>query len=144
MVEIREIVEPDFENLLALFKELAEFEKKSVQMKNSVERMKQEKDYIRGFVAVEKDKIIGYVIYCFVYYTFSGKAIYLEDIFIKSNYRGTGLGLALIKKVINLAKSENCHKVRWQVSSWNKHATDFYKSLGVEIDDSQRDCHLCL
>ncbi|MGL5913633.1 MAG: GNAT family N-acetyltransferase [Bacteroidales bacterium] len=143
-IEIRRINEHDFEALVQLIKELAEFEQKTAQMQNSTDRMQQEKNHIHGFVATDNGKIIAYAVFCRVYYTFSGKAIYLEDIYVQPAYRGTGIGSQLINKVIDLAKAEACHKVRWQVSEWNAKAIEFYKTLGVTIADGQRDCHLYL
>lgn len=58
----------------------------------------------------------------------------MDDLFVKSNCRGNGIGSKLIKSVIEYAKSENCNKLRWQVSKWNKRAIDFYENLGATID----------
>jgi diamine N-acetyltransferase len=55
-----------------------------------------------------------------------------------------GIGMQLIKQVIEYAKSENCNKLRWQVSGWNKSAIDFYKRLGAEIDNVEFNCDLII
>jgi ribosomal protein S18 acetylase RimI-like enzyme len=140
---IRPIHENDFPTLVALFQEFAVFEKLPDKMTNSVEQTKAEKDHINGFVALSAShEIVGYVTFFFAYYTWSGKSLYMDDLYVKPNYRHQGVGKKLINQVINLAKTENCKKLRWQVSAWNQPAIDFYKSLGATIDTVELNCDL--
>jgi GNAT superfamily N-acetyltransferase len=144
-ITTRAINENDFPSLIALFKEFAAFEKLPDKMINSVEQMKAEKEYLNGFVAEDKDgAIIGYVTYFFAYYTWIGKSLYMDDLYVKPDFRGNGLGSRLIYKVIEFAKKENCNKLRWQVSDWNQPAIEFYKSLGANIDGVEQNCDLPL
>ena len=78
------------------------------------------------------------------YYSWTGKTIYLDDLYVLENYRGRGIGNALLDKVIETAKTENCKKVRWQVSNWNGKAIEFYKKRGAIIDDVEINCDLLL
>lgn len=104
-----------------------------------------ESDYIYGFVVLnEKTEIIGYVTYFYAYYTWIGKSMYMDDLYVKLDYRGRGLGTKLIKKVIEKAKSDKCNKLRWQVSEWNHSAIDFYKNLGATVDNVESNCDLSL
>ena len=140
---IREIVENDFPALVELFKEFAEFEKLPEKMINSVEQMQHEKEFVKGFAAVtDDDEIVGYATYFFAYFTWIGKSLYMDDLYVQQSYRSKGLGTQLIKKVIDFAKNEKCNKVRWQVSEWNKPAIDFYKSLGASICGIESNCDL--
>jgi GNAT superfamily N-acetyltransferase len=140
---IRNINESDFEQLLGLFQEFAVFERLPDKMTNSVEKMKEEKDFFHGFVAETADrKIIGYASYFFCYYTWTGKSLYLDDLYIQPGYRGRGIGSDLIHKVIDEAKANGCHKIRWQVSKWNRPAIDFYRKIGAEINDVEENCDL--
>lgn len=142
-IKIEEIVEEDFETLIELFRELAVFENLPEKMINSVERMKTEKDFFRGFtIKDENNLILGYVTFFFAYYTWVGKSLYMDDLYIREEHRGKGLGTQLIKKVISFAKETNCQKLRWQVSNWNKSAIKFYKSLGAQIDEVDKNCDL--
>jgi len=142
---IRKIKEKDFKELLALFQEFAEFEKLPELMTNSVQQMQIEKEYINGFVALsETNKIIGFVTFFFAYYTWKGKSMYMDDLYVKSNFRGKGIGFKLINSVIDYAKSEKCNKLRWQVSEWNKPAIKFYQNLGATIDTVEINCDLTL
>jgi GNAT superfamily N-acetyltransferase len=142
-VTIRKIDECDYLVLISLFKEFALFEKLPEKMTNSVEQMLREKEYLTGFVAVnDVDEIVGYATYFFGYYTWIGKSLYMDDLYVRPNFRGAGVGTKLISEVIAFAKAENCKKLRWQVSEWNQPAIDFYKSLGANVDAVESNCDL--
>jgi len=140
---IRQITESDFPVLISLFREFALFEKLPDKMTNSVEQMLVERDYLTGFVAVNSEgEILGYATYFFGYYTWIGKSLYMDDLYVRPDFRGTGIGTKLINEVIAFAKAENCKKLRWQVSEWNQPAIDFYKSLGANVDAVESNCDL--
>ncbi len=142
-IRIRAVEETDFLQIVSLFKEFATFEKMPEQMTNSVERMSKEKDFFHCFVAETKDKkIIGYATYFFCYYTWIGKSLYMDDLYVKPEYRANGIGTKLINKVIQFAKDSECNKLRWQVSDWNKPAIDFYTHIGAKIDSNEHNCDL--
>jgi len=144
-IQIREINENDFTELIALFQEFAIFEKLPDKMTNSVAQMKSEKEYLKGYVAVTgNNEIIGYATFFFAYYTWIGKSLYMDDLYVKNEFRGKGIGTQLINTVINLAKTSKCQKLRWQVSEWNKPAIDFYQSLGATIDGVESNCDLII
>jgi GNAT superfamily N-acetyltransferase len=68
----------------------------------------------------------------------------MDDLYVRPEYRGKGIGTHLVQKIISLAKASACHKLRWQVSNWNTTAIDFYKSLGASIDPVEQNCDLAL
>jgi GNAT superfamily N-acetyltransferase len=128
-----------------LFKDFATFEKLPEKMTNSVDRMIKEKDFFNCFVAETSGGIIiGYVTYFFCYYTWIGKSLYMDDLYVMPDYRTNGIGTKLINKVIEYAKYSKCHKLRWQVSDWNKPAIDFYKNIGATVDSVEQNCDLIL
>lgn len=140
---IRPATSNDFEQIITLFKEFATFEKLPEKMVNSVERMKEEQEFFHCFVVENEAKqIIGYVTYFFSYYTWIGKSLYMDDLYVKPEYRGQGIGTILLDKIVEFAKQEKCHKIRWQVSEWNKPAIEFYKSFGAEINHVEQNCDL--
>ncbi len=139
-VTIREGREPDFPAIMGLIKELAEFEKAPHSVKNSVEQMKKEKDSFGFFVAQENGKIIGTAIYFFAYYTWVGKSLYLDDLYVKPQFRGKKVGSMLLKKVFELAHKEGCKRLRWQVLDWNSNAIAFYKKRGASITNEWMNC----
>jgi diamine N-acetyltransferase len=138
---IRKAVEDDFISVLSLIKELAEFEKAPDKVTNSVELMKMEKQFFHCYVAETDNKeIIGIALYFFVYYTWVGKSLYLEDIFVKNAFRGKKIGTALLEKIFETAKKEDCKRIRWQVLKWNHKAIEMYKKSGAVVDDEWCNC----
>ena len=142
-IEIRPVEEDDFKQLIELFREFATFEKLPEKMTNTVEKMMEDREYLHCFVAVDRqNEIVGYVTYFFSYYTWIGKSLYMDDLYVRPEFRSTGIGTMLINRVIEFAKTENCRKLRWQVSEWNKPAIEFYRKLGAEIDGTEQNCDL--
>lgn len=143
-IQIRKASEQDFPAILSLIKELALFEKSPHKVTNSLEQMQKEKDYFGSYVAEHyangQKKIIGMAVYFFAYYTWVGKSLYLDDIFVKKEYRGKKVASALFEKIFELAKKENCKRVRWQVINWNQDAIDIYKAYGADIDNQWSNC----
>ncbi len=78
------------------------------------------------------------------YYSWSGKALYLDDLYVKKEFRGHQIGTQLLDKLVDHANFEKCTKVRWQVSDWNKDAIEFYKKMGAKVDDTEINCDLYL
>jgi GNAT superfamily N-acetyltransferase len=75
----------------------------------------------------------GLALYFYNYSTWRGHAgIYLEDLFVRPQYRGMGIGKALLAKVAAIAVAEGCPRFEWAVLDWNTPALDFYRSLGAE------------
>jgi len=140
----RKINEADFPKLIKLFNEFSEFEKTPEKMLNSIERMKKEQEYVNGFVAITNNDIIAYVTYFFTYHTWIGKSLYMDDLYVKPNYRNNKIGGKLLDLVISQGREANCRKLRWQVSNWNEKAQEFYKRIGAEIDDVEINCELKL
>ena len=75
---------------------------------------------------------VGFAFYFFNYSTWLGKpGLYLEDLFVKPEARGRGIGKALLQRLAQIALLENCYGMRWQVLDWNQPALDFYERLGA-------------
>jgi GNAT superfamily N-acetyltransferase len=67
------------------------------------------------------------------YSTWRGRpGIYLEDLFVRPQFRGKGIGKALLIHLAQIAVRENCYGMRWQVLDWNTPAIDFYRALGAK------------
>ena len=144
-ITIRSAKETDYSQIVDLFKDFATFEKLPEKMTNSLDRMIKEKDFFNCFVAETiENRIVGYVSYFFCYYTWIGKSLYMDDLYVIPESRANGIGTKLINKVIEFAKESDCHKLRWQVSDWNKPAIDFYKNIGATIDSVEKNCDLIL
>ena len=78
----------------------------------------------------------GYAI-CFpIYSSFQGPALFLEDVYVRPQFRDKGIGQALIGEVAAMALREGCGALRWDVLAWNQPAIDFFKRLGaIFLDD---------
>lgn len=145
MTPIRPATETDYPQIVELFREFALFEQLPEKMINTVEKMLKEKEWFHCFVAVNKqDTIIGYATYFFTYHTWSGKCLYMDDLYVRQPYRRQGIGKKLMETIIDFARQYDCYKLRWQVSCWNTNAQDFYKSMGAEIDTVEQNCDLLL
>jgi len=142
---IREITDSDYEDLLVLFQEFADFQNSSDKMTNTVGQIEKDKDLFGGFIVKDEEgNLAAYLVYFYFYSTWSGKILYLEDIYVRKQYQNKGLGSQLIRRTIDVAKREGCKKMRWQVSNWNTNAIKFYESLGAEIDKVELNCNLTL
>ena len=140
-ITIRKATEKDFPAILSLIKELALFEKAPEKVTNTVEQMNNEKNLFHCFVAVNlENKVIGMALYFFAYYTWVGKSLYLDDLYVKKAYRGNKIGSRLLEHVFDVAKKENCKRVRWQVLNWNTPAIEMYKKCGADLDNEWSNC----
>ena len=140
---IRPATEADFEAILDLIKKLALFEKAPEKVTNTVEQMKGEQKYFQAWVAEKSDgEIIGFALFYYVYYTWVGKSLYLDDLYVKEAYRGHKIGSKLLDKVIEIGKQNACKRIRWQVLNWNTPAVDFYKKIGANLDNEWINCDL--
>ena len=140
-VIIRGCVEKDYPEILSLIKELASFENSSDKVINTVERMKEEKQYFNAIVAESPTgEIVGIAVYIFAYYTWVGKSLYLDDLCVKESFRGKKIGTKLLREIFNVARRENCKRVRWQVLKWNEPAIDLYKKCGAALDNGWFNC----
>ncbi len=138
---IRSATENDVPVIFSLIKELAEFEKLADQIKTSEDELRNNlfgKDkFVEILLAEYKHEVVGQALFFKNFSTFLGKpGIYLEDLYVKPNMRGKGIGKALLDKIISLARERNYGRVEWSVLDWNEPAIDFYKKIGAKpLDD---------
>ena len=91
-----------------------------------------EKKKAEVIFALENGKEIGFALFFHNFSTFLGRAgIYLEDLFVKPEYRGRGHGKALIKELARIAVERGCGRLEWCCLDWNRPSIDFYLSLGA-------------
>lgn len=138
-MKIREGAQQDLPRVLELIKELAEYEKASREVINTVEQMQKDgfgPSPIYGFFVAENERgIVGLSLYYWRYSTWKGKRLYLEDIIVTEKERGTGIGKQLFEQTMRKALEENCSGMMWQVLEWNEPAINFYKKHGAKLDD---------
>ena len=87
--------------------------------------------------AMEDDQEVGFVLYFHNYPTFVGKAgLYIEDLYVKPEFRGKGYGKALFLYLAHTALQRGCGRMEWTCLNWNKPSIRFYRSMGaVPLDD---------
>ena len=138
--KIRGAHSEDYELVYNFILELAEYEKMSNKVVATKEMIKEEVfDKKRAFVIIaEYDNIpVGFALYFYNFSTFLGKpGIYLEDIYLKPQYRGKGFGTLMLDYLTQFAINNNCCKMEWVCLNWNIPSLDFYKKMGaVAMDD---------
>lgn len=141
---IRRATEADYPQVLSLIREFARFQGAPEKVTITAEQMRQDAGLFQCFIAEEGGTVVGFASFFFAYYSWTGKALYLDDLYVREAYRKRGIGKRLLEAVIALAGRERCRKVRWQVSKWNTNAIDFYKSMGATIDDVEINCDLVI
>jgi len=140
---IRLATELDFEQVHALNLKFSHFIKKPEKFRISLTDMLAEKEHFEIIVAEnDEGNIVGFAATFIAWYSWIGKSLYLDDLFVVKRSRGKGIGGKLIDAVFELAKAKGCKKVKWQVSKWNNNAIDFYKRKGADIDGTEINCEL--
>jgi len=83
-------------------------------------------------IAEENNQPVGFVLFFHNFSTFLGKkGINIENLYVRSEYRGKGYGELILKEICELAKKRNCGRVEWCVLDWNERAINFYKKIGA-------------
>ena len=129
----------DMEAVLGLIKELAVFENESNAVVITTEDLVRDgfsaSPSFQVFVAEVAAQIVGIALYYYRYSTWKGKTIHLEDLVVKENMRGSGVGFALYSEIIKQGKKDNVRRIEWNVLDWNTPAIEFYKKSGAKIVD---------
>jgi GNAT superfamily N-acetyltransferase len=90
-----------------------------------------------------KKKPAGFAFYFFNYSTWTGRpGLYLEDLFVHPEFRGLGIGKALLARVAAIAVEKGCPRLQWEVLDWNTPAVDFYAGLGASFLDEWRNVRM--
>ncbi len=138
IITVREGRKEDLSSVLALVKELAEYEKAVQEVQVTVEEMEKngfgENPVFRFFVAENETGIAGIALYYIKYSTWKGPCIFLEDLIVTQNQRGKGTGTMLFEKMIEVAKEMKVRRLEWQVLDWNEPAINFYKKYNADLD----------
>lgn len=133
---IRVAEETDVSLILDFILELAEYENLSNEVVANKEILLDslfEKHQAEVIIGEYKDKPVGFATYFFNFSTFLGKAnLYIEDLYIKKEFRGLGLGQAMFVCLARIAKERNCERLDWWCLDWNEPSIKFYKKMGAK------------
>jgi GNAT superfamily N-acetyltransferase len=138
MLNIRPATSDDIPVILEFIRALAEYEREPQAAVATAD------DLLRdGFGSAPKYWCViaewngepaGFAFYFYNYSTWQGRpGLYLEDLFVHPEFRGKGIGKALLLHLAKVAVDENCSRFQWQVLDWNQPAIDFYESLGAKV-----------
>ncbi len=134
--KFRYATEADVSLILYFIKELATYEKMLDEVVATEELLKEwlfEKNKAEVIFVLEDNAEVGFALFFHNFSTFLGRAgIYLEDLFVKPEFRGRGYGKALLKKLAQIAVERGCGRLEWWCLDWNQPSIDFYLSLGAE------------
>jgi GNAT superfamily N-acetyltransferase len=127
----------DIGELLALIHELAVYEKApeaAVATPDLIHKaLFGERPTAEAMIAEWQGEPAGFALFFHNFSTWLGKpGLYLEDLFVRENMRGKGIGKALLLHLAGIARDRGCGRMEWSVLDWNTPAIDFYKSLGAE------------
>ena len=93
----------------------------------------------------DPDHLAGMAIWFLNYSTWDGThGVYLEDLYVRPQFRGQGMGKALMKRLAQVCIDNDYSRFQWWVLDWNQPAIDFYNSLGVKMDAGWLNVHLDL
>ena len=128
--------ENDVSLILYFIKELAKYEEMLGEVVATEEILKEwifDKKKAEVIFALEDGIEVGFALFFHNFSTFLGRSgIYLEDLYVKPEFRGKGYGKALLKKLAQIAVERGCGRLEWWCLDWNKPSIDFYLSLGAE------------
>jgi GNAT superfamily N-acetyltransferase len=140
MLTIRPATANDATLLRELIYELAEFERERHMVTITEADLLRDgfgaKAKFRALIAEWSGQTAGYALFYGCYSTWEGRpGLFLEDVFVRSPYRSSGIGKALLTEVARIAQVEQCYGVRWEVLHWNQAAIEFYQKLGATFLD---------
>jgi len=134
-IAFRQAVREDTGLILQFIRELAAYEKLLDQVETTkavLEEWLFDKEKAEVLFITVDGKEAGYALYFDNFSTFLGRAgLYLEDLFVKPEFRGQGLGKALLARVAQTAIARGCGRVEWTCLNWNRPSINFYRSLGA-------------
>ena len=126
----------DAQKILFFIRELAKYEKMEDEVIATPELLREwifEKKKAEVIFPMADGEEIGYALFFHNFSTFLGRSgVYLEDLYVKPEYRGKGYGKGLLKKLAQIAVERGCGRLEWWCLDWNKPSIDFYLSLGAD------------
>lgn len=133
---IRKAKPDDIPVILQMIKELAEYEKLFDKVVATAENLKNAifgtEQIVEVWLAEVDEEVVGHVFFFRNFSTFLAKpGLYIEDIYVKPQFRNKGFGTKLLLKVVEIAHKNNYARVEWSVLDWNKSAIRLYKKLGA-------------
>jgi GNAT superfamily N-acetyltransferase len=139
-VTLRFATAEDTPVILAMIRELADYERMSHEVVADVTRLRQslfgERRVAEVLIAEKRGEPLGFALFFHNFSTFVGRpGIYLEDLYVRPAARGSGIGKALLVLLARIAVERGCGRLEWAVLDWNEPAIGFYRRLGATAMD---------
>jgi GNAT superfamily N-acetyltransferase len=137
---IRPVTPGDMDVMANLVRELAVYERLEAHAKATPEDFRRNlfgrRPSAEAALVEVAGEAVGFALWFTTFSTFRGQpCLYLEDLFVRPDYRGRGIGKALLAMLARLVTERGCGKLEWSVLNWNKPAIGFYRSLGARPMD---------
>jgi GNAT superfamily N-acetyltransferase len=138
-LRVRPATARDVPTILSLIRALAKYERLTPGIRLSAARLRRHgfgrRPYFGALLCTRVGRPIGYAIYYFAYSSFACEPVlFIEDIFVLPNERGSGAGTALMSALARIAVRKGCGQMEWIVLDWNAPAIRFYRRLGARLD----------
>jgi GNAT superfamily N-acetyltransferase len=139
-VTIRTAMPDDVATILRFIRELAEFEREPDKVVATESLLHEglfgERPAAEAVIAERDGIALGMALFFHNFSTWTGwKGLYLEDLYVTPEARGSGVGAALLKHLAGIAVDRGCTRFEWSVLDWNERAIAFYRSMGAEAMD---------
>lgn len=139
-VRIEPAVADDVGLILAMITELAEYEGYSDEVQATEELLAEslfgKRSFAKVLIAYREEQPVGYMVYCPKFATYTARnEIYLQDLYVREEARGSGLGMAFMTKLAEVARREKASRIEWFVDKNNTQALSFYEGLGAKVID---------
>jgi GNAT superfamily N-acetyltransferase len=139
-ISIRTATRTDLPLIAQFIRDLAEYERLAHEVRfdeaELAERLFGKRPYAEVLIGEIDGAPQGFALFFHNFSTFEGKpGIYLEDLFVRPEARGSGLGKAFLKRLAKIGVERDCARLEWWVLDWNEPAIQFYKSLGAKPMD---------
>ena len=136
-IKIRQATSDDVALILGFITDLAIYENAEHEVEASEADIRQslfaDDSSTEAVICHIDQQPVGFAVYFFNYSTWLGQhGLYLEDLYVSPEHRGSGAGKALLKHLAQIAVSKNCGRFEWSVLDWNEPAIQFYQSLGAK------------
>lgn len=137
MLRIRKANREDVALLRAMILEFAEFEHElehvTIREQDLARDGFGENPRFRTLIAEWQGQPAGYALFFPYFSTWTGRGMFLEDLFVREKFRNRGIGKVLLAEVARVALDEQCYGIHWEVLDWNEKAIGLYKALGAEF-----------
>jgi ribosomal protein S18 acetylase RimI-like enzyme len=141
-IEIRKVEFADIPQILKLISEFAEYENLSDYCQITKESLENvsfgENSFVQSLIAFADETPVAYAMFFPHFSSFKGqRSIYLEDIYIKIEFRRFGIGEKMLRKIAEIGKTQNASRIDFQVLKLNEKAINFYKKLGAVCNEDE-------